>query len=273
MLSLGLASRIRLLRKATETANAQLRESQETLEIKVQERTRTLNQTLTDLQQEKHRAEQANRAKDLFLANMSHELRTPLNAVLGYAQILQRTYSHIPDIAKSSSFIRTSGEHLLGLLNDVLDIARIESGQINLNLEPIKPADYLSSIADAIRPQAQKKQQTFVYNKASSLPDIVLIDPRRLRQVLNNLLQNAIKFTPSGGEITLRVAARHQPSIRSRSGKGNTHLYIEVRDNGPGIPNDELHKIFEPFYTSTQNQWKTGLGLSIVYGLVQEIQE
>jgi PAS domain S-box-containing protein len=222
-----------------------------------------LQQANLELALAKELADVANQAKSTFLARMSHELRTPLNAVLGYAQILQRD----PGLtARQGTGLRTiahSGEHLLALIDDILDLAKIEAGKLELRLAPAVLADFLRDIADMIRVRAQQKELSLVL-EIPPLPQPVNIDQQRLRQVLLNLLGNAVKFTDRGA-VTLR--ARHVGATDA-----GVRLRIEVEDTGIGIPDEHLGALFRPFEQVGELRRRvggTGLGLAISRQLVR----
>jgi signal transduction histidine kinase/ActR/RegA family two-component response regulator len=209
-------------------------------------------------------AERANRAKSAFLASMSHELRTPLNGILGYAQLLRHDGSLRPPHAESVAAIERCGEHLLGLIGDVLDLAKIESGMLELDLAAFDLGDLLHDVSDIARVRAGQGDLEFSFEIASRVPGLVVGDQRKLRQVLLNLLGNAVKFTDRGS-VRLRVSAQNSSGAYCR-------LRLEVEDTGVGIAPDELERIFDPFQQVKQTGHHvegTGLGLAICRRLVQ----
>jgi len=214
----------------------------------------------------RHAAEAANRAKSEFLAGMSHELRTPLNAVLGYAQLLSMDGGLSARQARGLDVIHQSGEHLLALINDILDLARIEAGRTELNPEPVKLSDFLQSVVTLMRVKADEKRLAFVFDAGAGLPDAVLADERRLRQVLLNLLGNAIKFTDNG-TVTLRASAEPK-------GVEQVLLRLDVEDTGVGMHPEDTEHIFRPFEQVGDVQRRsggTGLGLAITRALVNDM--
>jgi signal transduction histidine kinase len=214
----------------------------------------------------RHAAEAANRAKSEFLASMSHELRTPLNAVLGYAQVLAMDGGLNARQARGLDIIHQSGEHLLALINDILDLARIEAGRTELNPEPVNLSEFLQTVVNLMQVKAHEKRLTFVFEGGAGLPQVVLADERRLRQVLLNLLGNAIKFTDQG-TVTLRARAEPIDSAQ-------VLLRLEVEDTGVGMRPDDLERIFESFEQVGEVQRRsggTGLGLTITRALVKDM--
>ncbi|WP_161974502.1 response regulator [Piscinibacter terrae] len=214
----------------------------------------------------RHAAEAANRAKSEFLVSMSHELRTPLNGVLGYAQLLSRDQGLSPRQARGLDVIQQSGKHLLGLINDILDLARIEAGRTELNLEPVTLSDFLQEVVNLMQVKADEKHLAFVFDAGEGLPEAVLADKRQLRQVLLNLLGNAIKFTDQG-TVTLHAGARP-------TGAAQVLLQLDVEDTGVGMHAHELERIFEPFEQVGDAQRRsggTGLGLTITRALVKDM--
>jgi PAS domain S-box-containing protein len=203
--------------------------------------------------------------KDEFLASMSHELRTPLNAILGNSEILlEEILGSISERQrKAVSSIERSGQHLLSLINDVLDLAKIGSGQLDLQLAPIPIRALCSSCIEFVQPLAEKKQ--IQLNAHLSISDLTMLqgDERRLRQVLINLLSNAIKFTPNGGNVTLKV----QPNVQFKI------IQFSVKDTGVGIAPENLQKLFQSFVqvdsSLNRRHEGTGLGLAIVKKLVE----
>jgi PAS domain S-box-containing protein len=207
----------------------------------------------------------ARAAQAAFLATMSHELRTPLNAVLGYAQILELDASLAERQLFAATTIRRSGEHLLALINDLLDLAKHEAGKLELCMGDTALRDCLRLTSDIIRVKAEEAGLQFQVEIAADVPSRVQADEKRLRQVLLNLLSNAVKFTDRG-EVVLSVQC--QPS----SIRQHATLHFEVRDSGVGMPKDQLEKIFLPFEQTGDAQRRmvgTGLGLAISRQLVR----
>jgi CheY-like chemotaxis protein len=194
---------------------------------------------------------------------MSHELRTPLNAILGYAQILQRRTLDA-DVIDNLCTVQQSGEHLLTLINDILDIAKIEAGRMELQPAPIRFSTFMDHIVGIIHSRAVAKGLTFSFEEMSALPAGVQADETRLRQVLLNLLDNAVKFTDEG-QVTLRVSAIPNTQYPI------SNIRFEVQDTGIGIPPDQLERIFQPFVKArdVSHTEGTGLGLSISRQLVR----
>ncbi|GAB7541356.1 ATP-binding protein [Cupriavidus sp. 8B] len=205
-------------------------------------------------------AEAASRAKSDFLAHMSHELRTPLNGILGYAQILRRDKTLDQRQIDGLTVIQRSGEHLLTLINDILDMAKIEAGRVELNLTDIPPDRFLRFIAETIRVKAAGKGLAFACEMAPDLPAGVRVDEKRLRQVLLNLLSNAVKFTDHGS-VRLRVGFLPPGRLR-----------FDVHDTGIGVDEAHLEAIFRPFEQVGEARHRfggTGLGLAISRQLVR----
>ncbi|MBD9393300.1 ATP-binding protein [Acidovorax sp. ACV01] len=201
-------------------------------------------------------ADQANQAKSRYISAISHEIRTPLNSILGYAQLMGEDAGVPPHRKQAVHVIRRGGEHLLSLIEGTLDIARIESGKLTLDVAPMRFADGLHEMASLFELQAAAKGLAFTFDVQGVIPEVVRADDKRLRQILINLLGNAVKFT-AHGTVTLRV--RHAREMAR----------IEVQDTGPGLATEEIERIFEPFARGGSGGGSTaaapgaGLGLTI----------
>ncbi len=211
-----------------------------------------------ELRLSKEAAEHANQAKSTFLANMSHELRTPLNAILGYTQILAWDENLNEQQVEGINIIRRSGEYLLTLINDILDLSKIEAGRIDLSISAFNFNEFIQGVVDLFKMRAQQKNLAFLYEPLTPMPVGVEGDERRLRQVLINLLGNALKFTNEGG-VALKISYE-MPYMR-----------FQIEDTGIGIAEADLNKIFLPFQQVGDQNYRaegTGLGLSITQRLV-----
>ncbi len=211
-------------------------------------------------------AQQANAAKNMFLANMSHDIRTPMNAIVGFSTLLENEAENPEKVRQYAQRITSSSRHLLGLINDVLDMSRIESGNMALSVDRMSMREFLKEISTIILPQAGKKGQHFEIKTHGRVPDWILGDQLRLEQVLINLLTNAVKYTPEGGHIELDVldCGQRSPSY--------VHLRFIVTDDGIGMSEEFQKTIFDPFtreVSSLTNKVQgTGLGMAITRNLV-----
>ncbi len=250
-----------------------LRRRNEELERGIAERTAQIAEKVVELEvsektaqaaknealRAKEDALEANRAKSIFLSNMSHELRTPLNAVLGFAQLMEREPGRLPEDRENLGIIMRSGEHLLGLINDVLSISKIEAGKLTLNEATFDLRRMLQGLEEMLGPRAHAKGLRMMFDLAPDIPQYVRGDDGKLRQVLINLLNNALKFTDTGGI-----------ALRARWADGRAAF--EVEDTGKGIAADEIVGIFEAFVQSETGRTSkegTGLGLAISRNFVQ----
>ncbi len=247
-----------IVRRQTENAlrgsEEKLRKAHDSLEVKVRQRTAELEAQTTELDKAKKKAEAASRAKSEFLANMSHELRTPMSAILGFSGIMSHDTGLSEHQRENLDIICRSGEHLLALINDVLEMSKIEAGRTTLNEIGFDLYDMLKSVGDMILVRAEAKNLQFITECHSDLTQYVRTDEGKLRQILLNLLGNAVKFTKEGG-VTLRAKA---------GSEGRTDF--EIEDSGVGITEDEMETLFDPFVQSASgrdSQEGTGLGLSV----------
>jgi signal transduction histidine kinase len=245
--------------KALEQSERQLRSHRDHLEQAVHERTAALSVALTH-------AEAANRAKSVFLSNMSHELRTPLNAVIGFSDMLGGEAQLEQEQRRKLGLIHRSGLHLLTLINDILELSRIETGQLSLQLAPVDLRLLFDMVLDAVRLQADPARVALQLDCAGA-PAVVMADGAKLRQVLWNLLSNGVKFVGSG---QVRLSVQPVPAASAGAGAGFTagdivRLRFAVSDTGPGIAAPDREHIFQPFVQADTpaTQAGTGLGLTI----------
>ena len=228
---------------------------------------RVQQQTL-ELREAKDAADRANQAKSEFLASMSHELRTPLNAILGFTQIMHRDSALPARHQRYVEIVNTSGEHLLGLINNVLDMSKIEAGQLTLQPEPFELAQLLQELQDLMGLKAQKKGLTFTVTQGPNVPTGICADQGKLRQVLLNLVGNSLKFTERGG-ISITVARADEDHAEDLEDTAAIALQFTVEDTGAGMAPEELQALFQPFQ-QTQSGLKSGQGTGLGVPLSQQ---
>ncbi|MDM8519972.1 response regulator [Anaerolineales bacterium HSG6] len=216
------------------------------------------------LQEAKISAEEANKTKSNFLADMSHELRTPLSSILGYAQILQMDPNLSEGQAKKVAAIQSGGEHLITLTSDILDISKIEAGRMELYLSELELPDFIESIVEMFRVTTNQKGVSFKYDQPTPIPLKIIADETHLRQVLINLLGNAVKFTEQG-HVDFMVELTE--SITTRHVEGNAEsvctLKFTIEDSGIGIAQEDLEVIFSPFKQVNNESLAQGAGLGL----------
>ena len=250
------------LEDLVQLGTAELRTVNRHLQQEIAERTRVEQ----ELRTAKDAAESANQAKSIFLANMSHELRTPLNAILGFAQLMVRNQSLTTIQRENLNIILRSGEHLLTLINDILDMSKIEAGRIALMPHSFDLHQMLRSLEEMMSLRAARKDLLLTVTCAPDIPRNIIADEAKLRQVLLNLLSNAVKFTEEG-EVQLSVSRKQAAEGRRREAESDfQHLRFTVKDTGLGIASEEMCSLFDAF-VQTQSGHKlregTGLGLAI----------
>jgi signal transduction histidine kinase len=231
-----------------------------TQNVSLEQQVRERNDLVEQLGRAKEEAERANHAKSEFLSRMSHELRTPLNAILGFAQLLEISAPR-PEQLNWLGHIRKGGGHLLDLINEVLDVARIESGRVSVSLEPVDLPPVMSAAVDLIGPLASERRIGIRRDPADASEWRVMADQQRLKQVLLNLLSNAVKYNVENGRIDISCESRPGGVIR-----------IAVSDTGPGISQESQARLFKPFERLQEEQTYiegTGLGLSLCRGLME----
>ena len=253
-----------LLGKHFNQMTSRLDQTLQQMEAEIEERRRTE----VELQSAKEAAEAANRAKSAFLANMSHELRTPLNAILGFSKLTARKYPTTPEAKKNMDTIYRSGQHLLTLINQILDMSKIEAGRMQLNEQTFALYSLLEEMEGLFRLPAQEKQLNFIIEIEPDVPAKINADEMKLRQVLINLLGNAFKFTEEG-YVRLRIWFDREAAGESND---DYSLFFAVQDTGPGIQQDEMEMLFESFTRATAGRESgqgSGLGLALSRQFVQ----
>ncbi|MEB3884631.1 ATP-binding protein [Lyngbya sp. CCY1209] len=263
----AMADRIRSLVENLEQQVAERTEALVLSNEQLKQEVRDRKTAQEEAQRSREIAESANQAKSEFLANMSHELRTPLNGILGYTQILLRDRDLAPKRRDGVQIIHDCGSHLLTLINDILDLSKIEARKLELSPKPFHLQTFLMGVVEICRIRAEQKEIAFTHRDVTPLPTAIIGDEKRLRQVLINLIGNAIKFTDSGG-VTLNVEASDNLDPDSQM----VTLRFQVQDTGIGMTPEQLDRIFQPFEQvgdSNRMAEGTGLGLAIARKIVQ----
>ena len=297
LFSFALADRINLIKAQREKAQSEALKNAELNQKLIQEQNIILEKKVTErteqLSMAKEKAEVANQAKSTFIANMSHELRTPLNAILGFSQIMMRSQSLSKEERENTTIIHKSGSYLLTLINNILDLSKIEAEKMTLNPNSFDFYYFLNELEDLLHITAENQGLTLIFDYQDDVPQYIYTDATKLRQVLINLINNGIKFTEEGG-VSVTVASKKESTLNPPFPRGETNgkdpcfprgetngkdpcfprsetngkatLIFEVRDTGAGISEDEIPKLFEAFAqteTGKNSQEGTGLGLPI----------
>ena len=226
-----------------------------------------------DLQKALERAESANRAKSQFLANMSHEIRTPMTAILGFADTLLEPELESEDSVTAIYAIRRNGQHLLTLINDILDLSKIEAGRLTPEYVQCSPLEVVADVCTLARGWAEAKELRFAAESRGPIPETIRTDPTRLRQIVVNLVSNAVKFTHAG-EVRLTVSLLHDPQSADQP-DAPARLQLDVSDTGIGLSPEQLSTLFQPFTqadaSTTRKYGGTGLGLAISKRLAEAL--
>ncbi|MEG4811470.1 AAA family ATPase [Microcoleus sp. F8-D3] len=244
--------------------------------IRLEQEISDRKKTETELEQAKDAAEAANKAKSTFLANMSHELRTPLNAILGFSQLMNQDTNLLNEQKENLNIIHRSGDHLLTLINQVLDLSKVEAGRMTLSETNFDLHHFLGDIEDMFALKAKSQGLELRFECAVDVPQYIRADEVKLRQLLINLIGNAIKFTPAGSVYLVvkksQTNAQSQAEIEITNNPKSTTITFEVKDTGVGMKPDELEKLFQPFVQTASGQkvqQGTGLGLTISHQFVR----
>lgn len=258
-------STIEILQQSITEKTQELQKVNEQMQQEILQRQKTEE----ELRQARQFADRSNQSKSEFISNMSHELRTPLNAILGFTQLLNRDSSLKPEHQEYIEIINRSGEHLLNLINNILEMSKIEVGRLIVNKNTFNLYEMLNKLEEMLKLQAEKKGLQLIFDIDANTPQYIQTDESKLRQILINLIGNGIKFTTEGG-VTLRI--KKAPSLKEEEENNNSRLLLEVEDTGSGISPDEMEYLFKDFMqteTGRKSSEGTGLGLIISRKLVQ----